>query len=134
MYRDRTEIQENRFKRMIAHGTLDINYGRKKIVGPDRQQQRKRDELKASLDKAQQRVTKKGEALGEQQDKVEESKSKGHGKRLEQRQHALGRVQQELQDAQRHHAYLTTQIDALGPPKERADCDFRKQTIMTGHT
>jgi hypothetical protein len=134
VYRDRTEIQENSFKRMIAHGALDTNYGRKKIVGPDRHQQRKRDELEASLDKAQQRVTKKVEALDAQQAKVEESTSKGHGKRLEQRQQALVRVEQELKDAQHHHAHLTTHIDALGPPKERADRDFRKQTIMTCRT
>jgi hypothetical protein len=80
VYRDRTEIQENSFKRMIDHGALDINYGRKKIVGPDRHQQRKRDELEASLDKAQQRGTKKVEALDQQQAKVEASNSKGHGK------------------------------------------------------
>ncbi len=134
VYRDRTEIQENSFKRMIDHGALDINYGRKKIVGPDRHQQRKRDELEASLDKAQQRVTKKVEALDEQQAKVEESKSKGHGKRLEQRQQAFVRVEQELKDVQHHQAHLTTQIDTLGPPKERADRDFRKQTIMTCRT
>jgi hypothetical protein len=134
VYRNRTEIQENSFKRMIDHGALDINYGRKKLVGPDRHQQRKRHEMVASLQTAQQRVTKKVEALHEQQAKVEESESKGHGKRLQQRQHALGRVQQELQDAQHHQAQLATQLDALGPPKERADRDFRKQTIMTCRT
>jgi len=134
VYRNRTEIQENSFKRMIDHGALDINYGRKKIVGPDRHQQRKRTEMETSLETAQQRVNKKVEALHEQQAKVEESESKGHGKRLQQRQQALGRAQQELQGAQHHQAQLTTQIDALGPPKERADRDFRKQTIMTCRT
>jgi hypothetical protein len=134
VYRNRTEIQENSFKRMIDHGALDINYGRKKIVGPDRHQHRKRNEMAASLETAQQRVNKKVEALHEQQAKVEESESKGHGQRLQQRQRALGRVQQELKDAHHHHAQLATQIDALGPPKERADRDFRKQTIMTCRT
>src|SRR6266571_8798822 len=33
VYRARTERQENSFKRMIAHGALHTNYGRKKIVG-----------------------------------------------------------------------------------------------------
>jgi hypothetical protein len=47
-YRERTEIQENSCKRMIDHGALETNYGRKKIVGPDRQQQRKREDLGAS--------------------------------------------------------------------------------------
>jgi hypothetical protein len=134
VYRNRTEIQENSFKRMIHHGALDINYGRKKIVGPDRHQQRQRTEMEASLETAQQRLNKKVEALHEQQAKVAESESKGHGKRLQQRQQALGRAQQDLQGAQHHHAQLTTQLDALGPPKERADRDFRKQTIMTCRT
>src|SRR2546428_8310991 len=89
LYRERTEIQENSFKRMIDHGALETNYGRKKIVGPDRHQQRKRESLAASLETAQQRVDKKVEALHEQLAKVEESTSKGHSKRLEQRQQAL---------------------------------------------
>jgi hypothetical protein len=134
VYRERTEIQENSFKRMIAHGALDINYGRKKIVGPDRHQQRKREALEASLQTAQQGVTKRVEALDEQRAKVKESEAKGHGRRLEQRQHALGRVEQELKDAQHHQAHLEAQVEALGPPKERADRDFRKQTIMTCRT
>ncbi len=70
----------------------------------------------------------------EQRAKVQESQAKGHGKRLDQRQHALGRVEQELQDAQHHQAHLEAQVEALGPPKERADRDFRKQTIMTCRT
>lgn len=134
VYRERTEIQENSFKRMIAHGALDINYGRKKIVGPDRHQQRKYEVLEASLQTAQQRVIKKVEALDEQRAKVQESEAKGHGKRLEQRQHALVRVEQELKDVEHHQAHLEAQVEALGPPKERADRDFRKQTIMTCRT
>jgi len=134
VYRERTEIQENSFKRMIAHGALDINYGRKKIVGPDRHQHRKRETLEASWQSAQQRVTQKVKALDEQQAKVQESQAKGHGKRLAQRQHALGRVQQELKDAEHHQAQLEAQVEALGPPKERSDRDFRKQTIMTCRT
>jgi len=134
LYRERTEIQENSFKRMIAHGALDINYGRKKIVGPDRHQQRKRETLEASLQSAQQRMTKKVKALDEQQAKVQESEAKGHGQRLAQRQHALGRVEQELKDAAHPQGHLEAQVKALGPPKERADRDFRKQTIMTCRT
>src|SRR2546422_1720107 len=134
LYRERTEIQENSFKRMIDHGALESNYGRKKIVGPDRHQQRKREQLDASLETAQQRVDKKVEALEGQQVKVAESQSKGHGQRLEQRQQALVRVDQELQGAQHHQATLAQQVSALGAPRERADRDFRKQTIMTCRT
>jgi hypothetical protein len=134
VYRDRTEIQENGFKRMSDHGALETNYGRKKLVGPDRHQQRKREDLEASLATAQQRVDKKVEALQEQQTKVAESKAKGHGKRLEQRQQGLLRVAQELEEAQHQQAKQVEHMEALGPPKERADRDFRKQTIMTYRT
>ena len=134
VYRERTEIQENSFKRMIDHGALETNDGRKKIVGPDRHQQRKRESLEASLETAQQRVGKKVEALQAQRAKVGDSTSKGHGKRLEQRQQALVRVAQELEDAQNHQAKLVAQVGAFEPPKERADRDFRKQTIMTCRT
>src|SRR6267378_4568992 len=134
LYRERTEIQENSFKRMIDHGALETNYGRKKIVGPDRHQQRKREELEASLETAQQRVGNKVEALQEQHAKVAESKAKGHGKRLEQRQQALLREEQALEEVQRQQAMWVAQVEALGAPKERADRDFRKQTIMTCRT
>ena len=134
LYRERTEIQENSFKRMIDHGALETNYGRKKIVGPDRHQQRKREDLVSSLETAQQRVDTKVEALHEQQAKVAESKAKGHGKRLEQRQQSLLRVEQELEEAQHQQAKWAAQVEALGSPKERADRDFRKQTVMTCRT
>jgi hypothetical protein len=134
LYRERTERQENSFKRMIDHGALETNYGRKKIVGPDRQQQRKREDLAASLETAQQRVANKVEALQQQQAKVAKSKAQGHGKRLEQRQQALRRVTQDLEEAQHQQAKWVAQVAALGSPKERADRDFRKQTIMTYRT
>jgi len=65
---------------------------------------------------------------------VTESASKGHGRRLAQRQRALVGVEPELQDAQHTHAKLTEQAAAIGPPRERADRDFRTQTIMTCRT
>ena len=86
VYRERNEIQENSFKRMIDHGALDINVGRKTILGPDRHQQRKQDQLDASLERAHKRVDKKTEAVTAQQDKGAESEANGHGTRLEQRQ------------------------------------------------
>ena len=89
VYRARNEIQEHRFKRMIDHGALDTNDGRKTIVGPDRHQQREKDKLDQLRASAQKRVDKKAEAIKAQQDKVAESVSKGHGKPLAQRQRAL---------------------------------------------
>jgi len=134
VYRERNAIQENSFKRMIDHGALNTNYGRKTIVGPDRHQQRAREKLDQAVQAAQQRVGTKAEALKGQQDKVAESVSKGHGKRLEQRQRALVTLAKEVQDAQDTHEQLVAQAQALGPPRQRADRDFRTQTIMTLRT
>ena len=134
LYRERNEIQENGFKRMIDHGALNTNYGRKTIVGPDRHQQRAREQLDQSLAAAQQRVSKKAEAVQAQQTKVAESAAKGHGKRLAQRQRAVAGLAQERQAVQHHQAPLAAQATALGPPRERADRDLRKQTIMTIRT
>src|SRR5262249_20623855 len=84
-----TSVQEHSFKRMIDHGALNTNYGRKKIVTADRHQQRAREKLEQSLATAQKRVDKKAEAIKAKQNQVAVSASKGHGKRLAQRQAAL---------------------------------------------
>ncbi len=134
VYRERNEIQEHSFKSMIDHGGLDINYGRKTILGPDRHHQRQAEQLAQSLETAHKRVDKKAEAVKAQQDKVAESTSQGHGKRLEQRQRHLVILEQELKDAKAKHTTFSEQVAALGPAGQRADRDFRKQTIMTIRT
>jgi len=134
VYRARNEMQEHSFQRMIDHGALDINYGRKRIVGPDRHQQRARAKLEQALEASQKRVDKKTEALKAKQDQVAESELKGHGTRLAQRQHAFAVLDKELEDAHHNQAHLAEQGQALGPTRERADRDFRKQTIMTVRT
>ena len=134
VYRERNEIQEHSFKRMNDHGALQTNDGRKKIVGPDRHQQRKREKLDQSLEAAHQRVDQQAEALKAHQGKMAEAESTGHGKRLEQRKRALVAVEKDRKDAQNNHAKRTEQASAIGPPKERADRDFRKQTMMTFRT
>jgi len=134
VYRERNEIQELGFKRMIDHGGLDINHGRKTIMGPDRHHQRKKEQLAQSLETAHERVTKKAEAVTAQQAKVAASEAKGHGTRLEQRQGKLVTLEHELQDAKGKHAKLAEQVATLGPAGQRADRDFRKQTIMTIRT
>jgi hypothetical protein len=96
VYRKRSELQENSFKRMIDHGALKINYGRKKIWGPDRHQQRRQAEVLGALDKANEKVAKQTDELEVQQQKVLDSEAKGHGKRLEQRQDKLQQLQGEL--------------------------------------
>jgi hypothetical protein len=134
VYRERNEIQEHRFKDMIDHGALDINYGRKKILGADRHHQRKPVHLDQALETAPKRVDKKAEALKAQQDKVAESASKGHGKRLEQRTRTLLTLEQACKEAKAHQAKCSEQASTLGPAGQRADRDFRKQTIMTMRT
>ncbi len=134
VYRERNELQENSFKRMKDHGALETNYGRKIIVGPDRHQQRKRDKLEKSLGTATERVETRAKALAEQQAKVAESEAKGHGRRLEQRQHAQVECEDDLRAAKQQQTKLTEGLEAIGEAKERADRDVRKQTIMTWRT
>jgi hypothetical protein len=43
-------------------------------------------------------------------------------------------LEKELKDAHHNQDCLAEQAQALGPPGERADRDFRKQTIMTIRT
>ena len=134
LYRQRSEIQENRFKRMIEHGALNTNYGRKKQIGPDRHQQRAQEKLTRALEGTQTKVDKKEDRVKRQQEKVAESTQKGHTTRLQQRQRTLAVAQEELKNARQKHEMLRQQAKDLGPPKERADRDFRKQRIMTLRT
>jgi hypothetical protein len=134
VYRERNAMQARSVKRMNDHGARKTNYGRKTILGPDRHQQRKREQLAQSLETAHQRVDKQSAALKAPQDQVAESESKGHGTRLEQRKRALVVVEKARKDAQHNQAKLIEHACAIGPPQERADRDFRKQTIMTIRT
>jgi hypothetical protein len=130
VYRQRTETQENSFKRMKSHGALEVNYGIKKIVGPDRHQQRTIEKLEEAKDKVELKVTKKEEVLTLQEAKVVESQTKGHTTRLHQRQRRLGEIQQELSNVMEKLNKMLDQLAALGTPKKRADRDYRKQKIM----
>lgn len=134
VYRERNAMQELSFKGMIDHGGLDLNCGRKTILGPDRHHQRKQEQLDQSLETAHKRVNKKEEVVKSQQAKVAEAEAKGHGRRLEQRQGTLVILEHERTDAKGKQATLSEQAATLGPAGQRADRDFRKQTIMTIRT
>lgn len=134
VYRARNELQELSFKRMNDHGALKTNYGRKTIVGPDRHQQRARAKVEQALSGAHQRVEKHLEVVQVQQAKVDESEAKGHGQRLLQRQEKLARLDAEHQALAHKRDQLREQAAAFEPLGERADRDFRKQTIMTIRT
>jgi len=79
-------------------------------------------------------VDKKAAALKAQQDKVAESASKGHGTRLEQRRRTVLTLEQACKEAKATQAKCSEQAATLGPAGQRADRDFRKQTIMTIRT
>jgi hypothetical protein len=134
VYRARHEMQEHRFTSMIDHGGLDINDGRKTILGPDRPPQRQAEQLAPSLETAHKRGDTKAEAVQTPQDKVAESTSPGHGKRLEQRQRHWMTLEQALKDAQAQHTTFSEHVAALGPAGQRADRDLRKQTHRTMRT
>jgi hypothetical protein len=134
IYRARTEIQENAFKRMIEHGALDINAGRKTILSPDRHQQRAEAKTRDSLESARLRVAEKSLELEAKRKLVAESEAKGHVKRLEQRERAVVVLEEKLGEAKQREAQRQEQVDAFEAPKERADRDVRKQTILTIRT
>jgi hypothetical protein len=134
VYRARNELQEQSCKRMNDHGALTTNYGRKTIRGPDRHQQRAQAKVEQALGGAQQRVKKKTEAVQAQQAKVAESEAQGHGKRLVQRQEKVAVLAAEHQALAHKRDQRREQAAAFEPLGERADRDFRKQTIMTIRT
>ncbi len=68
-----SDQQENSFKRMKSHGALEINYGIKKIWGPDRHQQRENEELQSKLTLTQEKKQKQSEGIEAQKLKVQES-------------------------------------------------------------
>lgn len=134
VYRNRNDVQENSFKRMIEHGALNINYGIKRVVGPDRHQLRAQEKMEEALSSQHQRVAKKEEHLKVQQEKVAESKTKGHTTRLKQRERTLTILEEEIKGEREKEDKLKIRKEALGAPKQRADRDFRKQSIMTFRT
>lgn len=134
LYTCRTELQENGFKRMKEHGALNVNFGTKKIMVPDRHQARKIETVEDNLKGIKAKKEKKVNDVREQEDKVRESEIKKHGKRLEQRQNRLIIIQDELKDIERKEKKADVRKKELGDPKERGDRDFRKQKIMTFRT
>jgi len=134
IYRQRNEIQENQFKRMKSHGMLDVNYGIKKIWGEDRHQKRAVDKLDEQIQAVSSKQEQKEQLLLEQREKVTQSQTQGHGKRLEQRQQRLGKLEKEINLLEQKSQNLSIQRDKLGQPSVRADRDFRKQSIMTYRT
>ena len=134
LYSRRTELQENSFRRMIEHGSLNINFGIKKIIGQDRHQARAFNTVENQLKGIRTKKEKKENHVREQEDKIRESKIKGHGKRLTQRENHLVIMQEDLKEIKKKEKKAEDQKNALGEPEQRADRDFRKQKIMTFRT
>ena len=134
VYRKRNEIQENSFKRMIAHGALNINYGIKKIEGPDRHQQRAKAKVTKKKIAAGKKRERKVELFEEQKEKVVESIERGHGRRLEQRQNRLEVYKNDAKKATDKENKLQSQLETFRETQSRQDRDFRKQKIMTFRT
>ncbi len=134
LYSQRTEIQENSFKRMKEHGALATNFGTKKIESEDRHHTRKVEKLTDKLKKIDKRVAKKKEKIEEQEKKVRESETKDHGKLLEIRRNSLAVLQAECEKVTSKREDINKGIKNLGTPGKRSDRDFRKQSIMTLRT
>jgi len=134
LYAERTEIQENAFKRMKNHGALETNYGIKKIWVADRHQQRSNEELESKLEKTEEKQQKQLEEIDAQKLKVKESETKNHPKMLPVREKKLEELEIKLEKTKLNEQKIKDDIEKNGPPKERADRDFRKQLIMTIRT
>jgi hypothetical protein len=133
-YRERSERQANRFKRMMDPGALHTNEGRKKILGADRHPQRVREQRDHALEAARKRVEQQEQAVKRQPAQGVASAAQGPGTRLEQRQRPWAVWAKAHKDAHHKHSQRVAQAAAVGPPGERADRDVRKQTIMTVRT
>lgn len=134
IYSERTEIQENSFKRMKNHGALEINYGTKKIWGPDRHQQRINEELTSKLEVNQAQKKTQEESISEQKLKIEQSSCKNHPKLLPSRQKKLEKLETKLGEIELKGQEIQSRIAQNGQPRQRADRDFRKQLVMTIRT
>lgn len=134
IYRKRAEVQENSFKRMIAHGALNTNFGTKKIEGPDRHQQRAEQEAMQKLDKAMKRQEKKLDLEKQQRQKIKESKERGHRKLLEKRERKLREIQEETKKSKQKEEKRLLELERTKEPGTRKDRDFRKQKVMTFRT
>jgi hypothetical protein len=134
VYRQRTHLQEQRFKEMKAYAALDVNFGTKKIMGPDRHQARARQARTEGRDKKLEELTRKASQIGEQFRKVQESLDRGHTTRLEQRQRRYAALEQDVRQACDAVVEAQQKLNAVGPETQRADRDFRKQLIMTIRT
>lgn len=134
LYRNRTEIQENNIKRMIAHGALNINYGIKKIIGEDRTHQRKVNKVETSIIKLETKQSKLSQAISIQHNKIEDSECHKHHKLLEKRKTKLERLTSQQKLLEQKSIDLKQEKQNLGLPCQRADRDHRKQTIMSFRT
>lgn len=108
-----------------------INSGRPQRLGAARPQQRTQAHRAQSLETAHKQVDKKAEALKAQQDQVAEAASTGHGQRLEQRRRTVLPWAQAGPEAPATPAQCSAHAATLGPAGQRADRDFRPQTILT---
>ena len=94
---------------MKSHGMLDINYGIKKIWVDDRHQKRALDKLDEQRKAVSLKQERKEQLLHEQEERVIESKTKGHYKRLEQRQQRLGKIESEINQLEKNSQKISTE-------------------------
>jgi hypothetical protein len=119
-----------------GHSALETNYGRKIILGPDRHQQRKRDKLKQSLDKATERALNKAEALEGQQAEVAESEANEYGKRLEQRQRAQVVLEEKLKTPSSSRPSGPSRARPLGRPIQTMLLEehYKQKKLLCDHS
>lgn len=133
-YRARNNLQENSFKAMISHGSLNTNYGTKTVLGPDRHQQRRREAIEEKIKKIEVKQEKKKTHLSKQARLVSDSEENGHKNRLDSRKKKHAMLEAEAEVLKGKYDKSAQRLKALGEPKQRADRDFSKQNVMTFRT
>lgn len=130
VYHQRTEIQENSIKDMIAHCALNINYGRKVVPTIKRSHQRKIAELSDKIQQEGEKIVTVNDKIKQQFDKISRSLARNRldlvGKQNEKlKQFLAGRRTHEKQIEE-----FRREKEELGPAPPRSDRDFRKQEVM----
>ncbi len=134
IYRARTDIQENAFKHMIAHGALNINYGLEKKWVPDRHQARRIHSIEKKEANIEKGLQKLENEIKIQDEKIAESNRKGHVKRLKTRKKKKKTLAKMQKKKRTKLKKIREKKEALGEPRERFDRQFGKQIIMTFRT
>lgn len=130
-YHQRTDIQENSIKDMIAHCALDVNQGRKVVPAIKRSHQRKLDELSAKIEQKNGKIEAVNDKVNLQFAKIGRSLERNRMDLLAKQNHKLVQLLAGRRAHEENIGKFSREKAKLGPAPFRWDRDFRQQEIMT---